>query len=52
MTLEEFVNTYKVGSSYGYQGRYIGECVSLVKHYIKEVLDFIEVLKLNLDVGL
>lgn len=39
MTLEEFVNTYKVGSSYGYQGRYIGECVSLVKHYIKEVLD-------------
>lgn len=38
MTLEEFVNTYKVGSSYGYQG-YVGECVSLVKHYIKEVLN-------------
>lgn len=38
MTLNEFLNKYKVGKSYGYNGTYIGECVSLVKNYIKEVL--------------
>lgn len=38
MTLSEFLNKYKVGKSYGYNGTYVGQCVSLVKNYIKEVL--------------
>lgn len=38
MTLNEFLNKYKVGKSYAYNGTYKGECVSLVKNYIKEVL--------------
>lgn len=41
MTLNEFIEKYKVGKSYGYNGTYIGECVSLVKNYIKEVLGVI-----------
>ena len=38
MTLNEFLEKYKVGNSYAYNGTYKGECVSLVKCYIKEVL--------------
>lgn len=38
MTLDDFLNKYKVGKSYAYNGTYKGECVSLVKNYIKEVL--------------
>lgn len=38
MTLNEFLKKYRVGKSYGYNGTYVGECVSLVKCYIKEVL--------------
>lgn len=40
MTLDKFVITYKVGKSYGYAGGYKGECVSLVKCYIRDVLCF------------
>ena len=40
MTLDKFVITYKVGKSYGYAGGYKGECVSLVKLYIRDVLGF------------
>lgn len=38
MTLNDFLLKYKVGNSYGYNGTYVGQCVSLVKNYIKEVL--------------
>jgi len=38
MTFSEFLNKYKVGKSYAYNGTYKGECVSLVKCFIKEVL--------------
>lgn len=38
MTLNNFLSKYKVGNSYGYNGTYVGQCVSLVKNYIKEVL--------------
>lgn len=37
-TLDDFLNKYKVGKSYAYNGTYKGECVSLVKCFIKEVL--------------
>ena len=40
MTLDKFVITYKVGKSYNYAGGYKGECVSLVKRYIRDVLGF------------
>ena len=40
MTLDKFVITYKVGKSYDYAGGYKGECVSLVKRYIRDVLGF------------
>lgn len=36
--LSEFKNNFKNGKSYGWQGGYIGECVSLVKNYISSVL--------------
>lgn len=38
MTLEQFIGYYKVGQSYAYNGSYKGECVSLVKLYIEQVL--------------
>lgn len=39
MTLDKFLSTYKVGCSYDYANTgYKGECVSLVKCYIKDVL--------------
>lgn len=38
MTLNEFLNTYKTGKSYAYNGTYKGECVSFVKLYIRDVL--------------
>lgn len=39
MTLDKFLDTYKVGKSYDYaKTGYKGECVSLVKCYIKDVL--------------
>lgn len=39
MTLDKFLDTYKVGKSYDYANTgYKGECVSLVKCYIKDVL--------------
>ena len=39
MTLDKFLTTYKVGKSYDYANTgYKGECVSLVKCYIKDVL--------------
>ena len=40
MTLDKFVITHKVGKSYDYAGGYKGECVSLVKRYIRDVLGF------------
>lgn len=40
MTLDKFIVTYKVGKSYDYAGGYKGECVSLVKRYIRDVLGF------------
>ncbi len=40
MTFNKFIVTYKVGKSYDYAGGYKGECVSLVKNYIKQVLGF------------
>lgn len=40
MTLDKFVITHKVGKSYDYAGSYKGECVSLVKRYIRDVLGF------------
>lgn len=40
MTLDKFVVKYKVGKSYGFAGGYKGECVSLVKRYIRDVLGF------------
>ncbi len=40
MTFDKFIITYKVGKSYDYAGGYKGECVSLVKNYIKQVLGF------------
>lgn len=40
MTLDKFVITHKVGESYDYAGGYKGECVSLVKRYIRDVLGF------------
>lgn len=40
MTLDKFVITHKVGESYDYAGGYKGECVSLVKRYIRDVLCF------------
>lgn len=40
MTFDKFIVTYKVGKSYDYAGGYKGECVSLVKNYIKQVLGF------------
>lgn len=39
MTLDKFLKTYTTGKSYGYNGKYIGECVSLVKCYIRDVLE-------------
>lgn len=42
MTLDKFLTTYKVGKSYDYANTgYKGECVSLVKCYIKDVLGVI-----------
>ena len=38
-TLDDFISKYKVGKSYAYNGTYKGECVSLVKCFIDEVLD-------------
>lgn len=38
MTLDDFISKYKIGKSYAYNGTYKGECVSLVKCYIDEVL--------------
>ena len=38
ITFSEFLEKYKVGNSYAYNGTYKGECVSLVKCFIKEVL--------------
>ena len=39
MTLDKFISTYKVGESYDYNNTgYKGECVSLIKLYIKNVL--------------
>lgn len=38
MTFEKFCNTYKIGKSYAYNGGYKGECVTLIKLYIKNVL--------------
>lgn len=39
MTFDKFLNTYKVGKSYDYNNTgYKGQCVSLIKLYIKEVL--------------
>lgn len=38
MTFDDFCNTYKVGKSYAYNGGYKGECVTLIKLYIKNVL--------------
>lgn len=38
MTFDKFLNTYKTGKSYAYNGTYKGECVSLVKLYIRDVL--------------
>lgn len=40
MTLDKFVIIHKVGKSYDYAGGYKGECVSLVKRYIRDVLGF------------
>lgn len=40
MTLDKFVITHEVGKSYDYAGGYKGECVSLVKRYIRDVLGF------------
>lgn len=40
MKLDKFVITHKVGKSYDYAGNYKGECVSLVKRYIRDVLGF------------
>ena len=41
MTFEQFLQYYKVGQSYAYNGTYNGECVTLVKLYILNVLDVI-----------
>ena len=41
MTFEQFIKYYKVGQSYAYNGTYKGECVSLVKLYIEQVLGVI-----------
>lgn len=38
MLFQDFMQKYKVGHSYGYNGGYNGECVSLVKNFIKDVL--------------
>lgn len=38
MLFQQFLKKYKVGKSYGYNGTYTGECVSLVKCYIRDVL--------------
>lgn len=38
ISLEQFENKYKDGKSYDYAGTYKGECVSLVKNYIEQVL--------------
>lgn len=39
MLFQEFLKVYRVGETYGYKGTYKGECVSLVKCYIRDVLD-------------
>lgn len=38
ITLDEFCAKYKLNHSYGFEGTYVGECVSLVKNYIRDVL--------------
>ncbi|MBR1762154.1 MAG: CHAP domain-containing protein [Eubacterium sp.] len=38
MTFDEFLKKYKTGESCSFNKTYRGECVSLVKNYIKEVL--------------
>lgn len=40
MTLDKFVIDHKCGVSYAYNNGFHGECVSLVKLYIKDVLGF------------
>ena len=39
MKFSEFIKKYEVGKSYAYKGTYKGECVSLVKNYIYDVLN-------------
>lgn len=38
ITFDEFCKKYKINHSYGFEGTYVGECVSLVKNYIRDVL--------------
>ena len=38
ITLDEFCEKYKINHSYGFDGTYVGECVSLIKNYIRDVL--------------
>lgn len=38
ITLDEFCDKYKINHSYGFDGAYVGECVSLIKNYIRDVL--------------
>lgn len=41
MTIDKFYNAYKIGKSYDWQkSGYKGQCVSLVKNYIHDVLEF------------